>query len=68
MEQEEKSCDEVETVRNFTYLGVRVSACGGYEADVTARTKCGWVKLRECSDLLHDRRIPQKQKGAVYMS
>ena len=29
MEQEEKSCDEVETVREFTYLGDRVSAGGG---------------------------------------
>ena len=36
MEQEEKLCDEVETVREFTYLGDRVSASGGCE---TARTR-----------------------------
>ena len=29
MEQEEKFCDEVETVSEFTYLGDRVSAGGG---------------------------------------
>ena len=38
MEQEVKSCDEVETVSEFTHLGVRVSAGGGCEAVVTART------------------------------
>ena len=68
MEQEEKTCDEVETVGEFTYLGDRVSAGGGCEAVVTARTRCGWVKFRECSDLLHDRRFPLKLKGAAYKS
>ena len=29
MEQEEKLCDEVETVQEFTYLGDSVSAGGG---------------------------------------
>ena len=45
MEQEEKLCDEVETVWEFTYLGDRVSAGGGCVAAVTARTRCGWVKF-----------------------
>ena len=38
MEQEEKLCDEMETVMKFTYLGDMVS--GGCEAAVTARTRC----------------------------
>ena len=37
MEQEEKLCDEVETVSEFTNLGDRVSAGGGCEASVTAK-------------------------------
>ena len=37
----EKSYDVVETVRKFTYLGDRVSAGGGCEAAVTARTRYG---------------------------
>ena len=41
MEQEVKLCDEVETVSEFTYLGDRVSAGGGSEAVVTARTRSG---------------------------
>ena len=42
MEQEGKLSDEVE----FTHLGDRVSAGGGCEVAVTARTRCGWVKFR----------------------
>ena len=33
--------DEVETLREFTYLGDRVSAGGGCETTVTARTRSG---------------------------
>ena len=32
----------------FTYHGDWVSAGGGCEAAVTARTRCGGAKLREC--------------------
>ena len=47
VEQEEQLCEGVETVREFTYLGDRVSDGRGCEAAVTARTRCGWVKFRE---------------------
>ena len=43
VEQEERSCDEIETLREFTYLVESVSAGGGCESAVTARTRCGWV-------------------------
>ena len=39
VEQEEKLCDEVETVIKFTYLGDRLSAGEGCAAAVTARTR-----------------------------
>ena len=68
MEQEPKLCDEVETVSEFTYLGDRVSAGGGCEAVVTAKTRCGWVKFSECGELLYGRRFPLRLKGAVYKS
>ena len=42
MQQEEK----LKTVSDFTYLGDRVSAGGGCEAAVTARTRFGWIKFR----------------------
>ena len=58
MEQEEKLCDEVETVREFTYLGDRVGAGGGCEAAVTenvmgilesqwSRKKCYVMKWKQ---------------------
>ena len=53
-----KLCGEVETVGEFTYLGDRVSAGGGCEAAVTARTRCGWVMFRKCGELLYGRRFP----------
>ena len=65
VELEEKLFDEVETVREFTYLGDRVSAGGVCEAAVTARTICVWVKFMECGDLLYGKRFPLELKGAV---
>ena len=64
VEQEEKICDEVKTVREFTFLGDRVSTGGGCEAAVTTRTRCGLAKLIECTELLHGR-FPLKLKGTV---
>ena len=43
VEQDEKLCDEVENVREFTYHGDTVNAGGGCEAAATARTICGWI-------------------------
>ena len=65
MEQEEKLCDEVETVMEFTYLVDSVSAGGGNEAAVTDRTRCGLVKFMECGELLFGR-FPLKQKWVVH--
>ena len=68
MEQEVRLCDEVGTAREFTYHGERVSAGGGCEAAVTARTRCGGVWFMECGELLSDRRFPLTLKGVVYRS
>ena len=68
MEQEEKFCDEGKTIREFTYLGDSVSAGGGCEAAVTARTIRGWAKLRECGELLYIKIFPVMLKGAAYRS
>ena len=35
---------------------------------MTARTRCGWVKFRECGGLLHGRIFPLKLKEAVHKS
>ena len=59
-------CEEVETVRDFCYLGDRVNAGGGCEAAVRARI--GWVKFRECGELLNSKRFWLKMKGMGYWS
>ena len=68
VEQEEKQCSEVETVRQLTYLGDSVSAGGGCETAVTARRRYGWINFRECGKLLHAKRFPLKLKWVVYKS
>ena len=58
----------METVREFTYLCDRLSAVGGFAALETARKRCGWVKFRECGELLCGRKFPLRLAGAVYGS
>ena len=46
-----------------------VGVGGGCEAAVTVWTRCGWVRFRQCGELLCCRnRFSPKWKGAVYMS
>ena len=35
---------------------------------MAARTRCGWVKFRECSELLYGRRFPLNLTWSVYRS
>ena len=55
-------------MRSFYYLGVRVNASGGCEAAVTARTRIGWMKFKECGEFLNSKRFSLKTKGMVYRS
>ena len=66
MDSIEKLCDEVETVNGFCYLGDRLNASGGFKAAVTARARIGWVRFRECGELLLGNRFPLKMKGKIY--
>ena len=52
----------METVRELTNLGDRVSAGGGFEVDVTVRIRCWSVKFRECGNLQCGRRCPLRLK------
>ena len=59
-------CDELETVREFCYLGDRLNASGGCEAAVTARTRVGWKKFRECDKILFGKRFFLQMKEKIY--
>ena len=52
----------------FCYLGDRLNASGKGEAGVTARTRIGWIKFRECGELLCGRKFLLKMKGKIYLS
>ena len=60
-------CDEVKTVKGFCYLGDRLNASGGCETAVTSRLRIGWMKFRECGELLFGR-FSLKIKGIVHRS
>ena len=47
MGHEKKICDEVESVRQITNQGYKVSIGGGCEAAVTVGTVIKWGKLTE---------------------
>jgi len=55
--------DEAREVGSFKYLGVPiVQENGGFDEDVKHRIKCGWIKLREASGVLCDKRTPLRGK------
>ena len=60
----EKLCDEVETMNGFCYFGDWLNCSGGCEAAVTVII--GWVRFRECGELLLGNRFPLKMKDKVY--
>ena len=45
-----------------------MTAGGGCEAAVTARARIGWVKFRECGELLNSKWFSLKLKGMLYRS
>ena len=55
-------------MRSFCYLGDRVNASGGCEVAVTARVRIGWVKFKECGELLNSKRFSIEMKGMIYRS
>ena len=50
------------------FLGDKVKTSGGCEAAVTARMRIGWIKFRECSELLLGKRFSLKVTARVYQS
>ena len=60
--------DEVENGKGFCYLSNRLIASGGCEAAVTARTRLGWKKFRECGETFFEKKFSLQMKGKVYKS
>ena len=60
--------DEVETVKGFCYRGDKLNASGGCKTAVTSRVRIGWMKFRECGELLRGRRFSLTMKVMIYRS
>ncbi|KAJ3706103.1 hypothetical protein LUZ61_009808 [Rhynchospora tenuis] len=50
----------------FRYLGSMLQSDGNIDEDVSHRIRAGWVKWRQASGVLCDKKVPQKLKGKFY--
>ena len=50
----------------FRYLGSMLQRDGDIDEDINHRIKAGWVKWRQASVILCDKRVPQKLKCKFY--
>ena len=50
----------------FRYLGSIVQNDGEIDGDIINRIQIGWLKWRNASGLLCDRKVPLKLKGKFY--
>ena len=51
---------------HFKYLGSEMEAEGGSWKAVMQRVKIAWMKWREMSGIICDRKIPRKLKSKIY--
>ncbi|KAJ4774896.1 Craniofacial development protein 2 [Rhynchospora pubera] len=56
----------VPTKDTFRYLGSMLQSDGEIDEDVSHRIRAGWVKWRQASGVLCDKKVPQKLKGKFY--
>ena len=57
---------ELPTVTSFKYLGSLFTREGGSQADVNNRIRIGWMKWKEVSGMMCDRKMPVELKDKVF--
>ena len=53
---------ELPTVTSFKYIGLLCTSEGGSEGDVNNRITIGWMKWKEVSGVMCDRKMPESSK------
>ena len=59
--------DKLNTVTTFKYLGSIFDSNGGAERDINNRVKLAWMKWKQLTGVLCDKKVPIKLKDRVYM-
>ena len=59
---------ELPTVTSFKYLGTLFTSEGGSQADDNNRIRVGWMKWKEVSGVMCDRKMPVESKDKVFKS
>ena len=57
---------ELPTVTSFKYIGSLFTSAGGSQADVNNRIRIGWMKWKEVSGVMCDRKMPVELKDNVF--
>ena len=65
-ESDKKFVEGIEVVQSFNYLGDGLQRGGGCANAVNERIRKGWLKFRELSGVLCNKRIPLKLRGVLY--
>ena len=59
---------ELPTVTSFKYIGSIFRSEGSSQADVTNRIRIGWMKWKEVSGVMCDRKMPVELKDKVFIT
>ena len=57
--------DDVKAVEEFCFLENALNARGGSKITVVTRTRIGWIRCRECGEVLRGRRFSVKDKKGL---
>ena len=57
--------DKLNTVTTFKYLGSIFDSNGGAERDINNRVKLAWMKWKQLTGVLCDKKVPIKLKDKV---
>jgi Reverse transcriptase (RNA-dependent DNA polymerase)/Endonuclease/Exonuclease/phosphatase family len=60
--------EDLKKASEFRYLGSIISHDGSITPDVRARVNAAWMKWRQVTGVLCDRRMPDRLKGKIYKS